>query len=294
MEAKSLALLFLAAVLHALANVLLKQARDKLAFTWWMLGVSSVFGMPLWLYSHDISATGWLIILLSGLLEAVYFVALSRAYTYGDLSQVYPIARGSAPLFIMVWAVTILGERPSPGGVLGVLAIVSGLYLVNLPRLADWTRPLLHARSRATRWALLTGVLISAYAITDKVGVQQVDPIVYLYLILFVGWLALTPLWLCRAQRQALVNEIFEPGAGPRLRSMAAIGGAALLGVAAYGLVLAAFQVSDVGYVGAVREVSVVIGAWIGVRFLGEAGGSVRVLASVLVFCGILLIAIAG
>jgi drug/metabolite transporter (DMT)-like permease len=291
MHASTLGLLLFAALFHALANVLMKLARDKLAFTWWMLGVSSVLGLPLLVYMDPISRAGWLIVIASGLIEAVYFISLSRAYTYGDLSQVYPLARGSAPLFIVIWAGLFLAEKPSALGMVGILAVVGGLYFVNLPSLADWNRPLLGFREPAARWALLTGLLISGYATVDKVGTSYVNPFFYLYLLLLVGWIALAPQWLIPSRRKALVGEI--TGAAPAQRWLAIVVAAAL-GMGAYYLVLRALLLDHVGYVGAVREISVVIGAWIGVRFLGERGGPARVLASALVVVGILLIAVYG
>jgi drug/metabolite transporter (DMT)-like permease len=290
MDASTLGLLLAAAGLHTLANLLLKASRNKLAFTWWMLGVTSVLGLPCWFFTGDINATGWLLILASGLLEALYFIALSRAYTYGDLSQVYPIARGSAPLFIVLWAVLFIDERPSLWGLFGVCTVVLGIYLINLPSFAAWKQPLVHFGDTATRWALVTGCLISAYAVTDKVGVRYVHPIVYLYLFLFVTWVALGPMWLMARQRQAMLDEI-RIG---RMRSPMGILGAAISGVIAYLLVLIALRRAPVSYVGAVREVSVVLGAIVGVRFLGERGGAVRVFASLLIFAGIVLIATAG
>lgn len=291
MHASTLGLLLVAACLHATTNLLLKQARDKLAFTWWMLGVSSVLGLPLFFLMTPISGVGWAIVIASGLLESVYFAALCRAYTYGDLSQVYPLARGSAPLFIVVWAGLFLAERPSTLGLVGIIAVVGGLYVVNLPSLADWRRPLLAFQTPAARWALLTGLLISGYATVDKVGVGYVDPLVYLYLILLVGWIALAAQWLRRDRRRALLSEV--GGQAPAWRWLA-ISSAAAFGLAAYLLVLLALQRDHVGYIGAVREMSVVIGAWIGVRFLGERGGTARVFASALVVAGIILIAVYG
>ena len=196
MSIASLVLLLAAAGFHAAANALIKQSRDKLAFTWWMLGVTSVFGMPLLFVAGDAPPVGWAIVALSGLLEAVYFVSLTQAYSHGDLSQVYPIARGSAPLFVALWAALFLGERPSPAGLLGILLVVAGLYLVNLPSLSAWKQPLQGFTSLAARYALLTGLLISTYSTVDKVGVRYFDPVVYLYLILLVGWIVLAPIWL--------------------------------------------------------------------------------------------------
>jgi uncharacterized membrane protein len=295
MELTSLALLLVAAVLHATVNAFMKGARDKLAFTWWLLGASSVFGAPLLLFAAwPGDAEGWILVVVSGVLESIYFVALSRAYTYGDLSQVYPIARGSAPLFIVAWAGLFLRERPSAAGLSGIMTIVLGLYLINLPSLREWKRPLAGFKDRPARWALLTGVLISAYATVDKLGVQYVEPAAYVVLILVVAWVVLAGQWLIAGRRRALLAEI-DAGKGlsaARVRLYIASG--AVFGTAAYLLVLLALRLSPVGYIGAVREVSVVIGAWMGVRLLGERGGTVRIVASGLVVVGIVLITVAG
>ncbi len=286
----SLSLLLLAAVLHALSNALLKQSRDKLAFTWWMMTAWTVIGFPLIFFVGQPPPIGWLIILVSGLIEAVYFVTLTRAYALGDLSQVYPVARGSAPLFVLLWAMLFLGEQPTPMGIAGILIVVIGLYLVNLPAPSEWKRPLLGFRSPAARWALLTGLLISIYSAIDKVGVRYVDPLPYLYLFLVVTWMALAAQWLKPDRRSALRAEL-RPDFK---RSMARAATMALLGAGAYALVLAALRLSPVSYVSPVRELSVVIGAWIGVRFMGEGGGRLRVAAAALVALGVIVIALGG
>lgn len=285
----SLVLLFFAAVLHALSNALIKLSRDKLAFTWWMLTANLIIGFPLIFFVGQPPPLGWLLILISGLIEAVYFVTLTRAYALGDLSQVYPLARGSAPLFVLLWAMLFLGERPTPMGVGGIFIVVSGLYLVNLPSLADWKRPLLGFQAAAARWALLTGLLISIYSSVDKVGMRYVDPLPYLYLFLAVTWLALALQWLNPGRRSALRAEL-TPRRSALWRAIAV----ALLGSGAYALVLAALRLSPVSYVSPVRELSVVIGAWIGVHFMGERGGRLRVFAAGLVATGIIVIALGG
>ena len=286
----SLLLLLLAALLHALSNALIKQSHDKLAFTWWMLTVWTVGGFPLIGLVGQPPPIGWLIVLISGLVEALYFSTLTRAYALGDLSQVYPLARGSAPLFVLVWAILLLGERPSLLGAGGILLIASGLYLVNLPTLTEWHRPMRGFASAAARWALLTGLLISIYSAIDKVGVRYIEPIPYLYLFLAVTWLALSVQWFNPDRRVALRAEL-RPNIRRRLAYAAAV---AVLGSAAYGLVLLALRLSPVSYVSPVRELSVVIGAWLGVRFMGERGGRLRIFAATLVASGIIVIALGG
>ena len=186
------------------------------------------------------AAAGSGVAILSGLLEAVYFVTLGRAYTHGDLSVVYPVARGSAPLFLLLWATLFLGEKPSQAGLAGILSIVAGLYLINLPSIHQWSRPLTGFKTPATRWALLTGVLISAYTAVDKVGVRYFSPIVYLYFVLLVCWIALSVQWLTGKERGARRRN----PAGPEMlvwqNRPVFICGSALLETTAYTLVLAA------------------------------------------------------
>ena len=290
MTAFSLSLLVLAAVLHALSNALIKLSYDKLAFTWWMLTASAILGFPLIVLIGQPQPIGWLIVITSGLIEAVYFITLTRAYALGDLSQVYPIARGSAPLFVLLWALVFLGERPTPIGAGGIFLVVLGLYLVNLPSLAEWRRPLRGFKSAAPRWALLTGLLISIYSAVDKVGVRYIDPLPYLYVFLVVAWLALSLQWFNANRRSALRAE-WRAGERKLLLSACAV---ALLGGGAYALVLAALRLSPVSYVSPVRELSVVFGAWIGVRYMNEAGGRLRILAAALVALGVITIALGG
>jgi drug/metabolite transporter (DMT)-like permease len=294
MQPAALGFLLVAAVFHAAVNLLLKQARDKLAFTWWLLGTSCLLWSPLLFYGVPRDALGWELVTASGLLEAGYFVTLSRAYSVGDLSQVYPIARGSAPLFIVAWAGIFLEEKRSLYGLLGVATIVARIYLINLPSLRDWRRPVAGFQEPAARWALLTGLLISAYQMVDKLAVTHVDARPYLVLILSVAWLALTLQWLQPARRRALLDEVTpSKGRGARAIWLPLIVGA-LLGNASYLLVLWVLTTTPVTYVAPVREVSVVIGAWIAVRFLGERGGAVRILASALIVLGIALISLLG
>ncbi|MGO8692105.1 MAG: EamA family transporter [Rectinemataceae bacterium] len=293
----SLGLLLAAAVFHAVSHALIKNARDQLAFSWWMLGVSTVVGMPILFSLSRMPASAWIIVIASGLLEAAYFASLTRAYALGDLSTVYPLARGSGPVFTLFWAFIFLGERPSAAGLGGIALVVAGLYLVNLPAIAAWKRPLMLLRSGATRWALLTGVFISGYTSVDKVGVRYLHPIVYLYLVLAIAWIALAPQWLRARRRRGLIGELgrrdsdrVPVDAGTCLR----IALCSLFAFSAYTLVLAALRLSPASYVAPVREMSIVIGAWIGVRYFKEKGGALKIVAASLIAAGIAVIVLAG
>jgi drug/metabolite transporter (DMT)-like permease len=168
----------------------------------------------------------------------------------------------------------------------GIASIIVGLYLINLPSLHDWSRPLHAFRSSASRWALLTGILISTYTAVDKIGIRFFPPFIYIYFVLLVCLIVLSALWLIPERRAALIQE-------PKNRLLAILLGA-IFGTAGYTLVLAALKISPLSYVGPVREVSVVIGAWIGIRYLSEQGGWLRIISSMLVVIGIVLITVFG
>src|SRR5438132_14298866 len=156
MELGAILLLLIAAVVHSGWNLLAKKSTDKQAFLWLGLIASVViFGVPAWYLYSPIPAAGWLLILFSGSLEAVYFLLLSRAYQQGDLSLVYPLARGSAPLFVTLFAFAFLGERAVAGGTAGILLIVGGIYVLHLKSLdvRGLYAPLLSLRDRTSQLA---------------------------------------------------------------------------------------------------------------------------------------------
>lgn len=287
MPLTTLAFLICAAVIHSAAHVAFKRATDKFAFAWWQLLAIVVFYSPVLITARwDWPLTAWLILAASAVAEAMYFYMTSRAYTLGDLSVTYPLSRGSAPLFIALWAALFLREQPSALGYIGIVAIAAGLFLVNLPRLADVVRPLRGLAQPASRWALVAGLCISVYSTIDKVGVKFIPPLLYIYLVLVVTWLTLTPGWWLTKRTDVLAAEWRSN------KWSAALAGIAVVG--AYTLVLMAMQRSPVSYVGSVREMSVVLTAWVGSTFLGEGKTGLRVTASALVVAGILLIAVGG
>jgi uncharacterized membrane protein len=209
----------------------------------------------------------------SAVFEAGYFGAIALAYRGADLSLVYPLARGTAPVLLMLWSILFLNETLTLGGVLGILMITAGLYTVNLSRLGDWREPLRSLRRVGPRWAVAAGVCTSAYTAIDKIGIGYVPPLLYTYLALWMTLVLLTP-WTLR-----LVGR-----AGLRAEIRSSRGGTVLAGfttLAAYGLVLLAMSRGmPAAYAGALREISVIFGAAYGVLALKEQGGPMRVLGA--------------
>jgi drug/metabolite transporter (DMT)-like permease len=285
----ALGLLFLAAILHASYHLFYKRSLDKQVFAWCLLLVTVVAYSPLFLFTSrppSLPPLGWACVLVSGLAEVAYFASMGKTYQTGDLSVAYPLARGSAPLFITLWATLFLREQLTTLGLMGILLIAGGLYLINARSWEDLWKPLRQLGNPVSRWALLTGFCISVYSTIDKVGTEYVPPFTYIYLVLLVTLLAFTLYVLVSGKKARIIAEWRANKVGILVAGVADL--------VVYYLVLLAMQLSYVSYVGSAREVSVVFGAFLGSALLREGYGRIRVFASVLVFLGILLIGVGG
>jgi drug/metabolite transporter (DMT)-like permease len=284
----NLLLILGSAVIHVVAHVALKRAHSRTAFVWWMLLWGGLLFSPVLVAGRGaIAPLTWAIMALSAVFEALYFVAIARAYQQGDLSLVYPLARGTAPLFLLLWATTFLGEHVTAGGAAGVLLIALGLYLINLPRLGAWRAPLEALRAAGPRWALLAGVCISLYTVLDRAGIRHADPLLYTYLALWLTLALLTP---------ATWREVGWAGMRAELRASGPSSVVAgFTTMSAYAIVLYAMQGgTPASYAGAVREISVVLGAVAGVVLLKESGSAMRVAGAAAVAAGVAVIALFG
>lgn len=284
-------LLILAATLsHASWNFLTKRSRDRLAFLWWTGVAGTVLYLPavLWVAPPWTLAAGdWAGVVGGAALRAVYFAALGTAYSRGDLSLVYPLARGTAPLLVPPLAVLILGERPSPVGWAGIATIGLGIYVLHLPGFggASLLAPLGALRSARAGYAVLTGCLTTAYSLVDAWNIRRgIPPLLYAYLTIPVAALLLTPVvWRRPAARDA--------GRRSGGRAIVTVG---ILMTGGYLLILLALRLAPVSYVAPARELSIVIGTLLGVVVLREPEPVPRLTGSALIVVGVLLLALAG
>ena len=291
MTALSLVLVLLSAVAHASWNLMLKRAGDPEVFAWVMLVVGSILLAPvglalLWYNSMDFPGLWFL--LASVVLHVFYFILLARGYATGDLSLVYPVARGMGPMLVPVLAVILLGEIVETMAIVGIAAIVGGIYTISW-----WGNfhqvlrsPLLFLRSAGMRYAVLTGLTIAVYSIVDKEGVGHIQPLLYIYF-MFIGTVALLAPYILANKGMESVKAEWRANAVPITVS-------GLLAFAAYGLVLTAFSLSRVSYVAPAREVGIVIGVLMGIFLLKEPFGRGRLLGSGLIVGGLALIAFSG
>jgi uncharacterized membrane protein len=223
----ALAWIALAAVLHAAWNILLKGSDEPLRTAAIGVAAASVVLVPLvvlgWLAADRpaVPPAAWALGITSGGVEVLYFAFLAAAFRRGDLSVVYPLARGTAPLLAVVIAVLVLGERLEPAAWAGVALLIAGMLLVQRPwRLlrADGTSD----DRAAAGFALLTGVTIATYTALDRVGVQQTTPWLYAGILWPTCMVGLAVLVLVR---QRLPRAAGVPADEPVDRRLAVAGG---------------------------------------------------------------------
>jgi drug/metabolite transporter (DMT)-like permease len=277
-------LLFVSAILHTTWNLLLKQAGEKFIATWWTVVIGGIGSLAALFFTGLPPRPMWIFAALSVLVEAAYFVTLSYAYRDHDFSLVYPMARGTAPAFLAVWSLSFLGERPTPGGLLGLGTIICGLLIIGAGTLLQTQTKSFHLKGMAL--GLTTAVFISIYTAIDGTAVKQGHAMAYAFVVFGLIPVFVTPFMLRRYPWPQLIDS-WNAG---RVRFLV-IGS---LGVISYLIALAAYTFAPLSYSGAIREVSVVMGAFAGWQFLGERLGGTRLIGAAVIFAGILAIAAFG
>ena len=291
MPLSALALVLLAALLHATWNIAAKRAGGDHRFTLITSLLTSTLWLPagLWFGWQEVPRWGWLewaVIAASAAVHLLYFNALLKGYRVGDLTVVYPLARGSAPLLTALCAVLLLDESLSALGVAGVLGVCGGVFLIaGGPAL--WRKshdPLQRQRTLAgVRWGLITGATIAAYSVIDgyAIKVLAIGPVIFDYLCNVLRLPLQLPTVL--RNRAALV----EAWRAQWKHALVV----ATLGPAAYMLVLTALQLAPLSHVAPAREVSMLVAALIGGKLLGEDDRGLRLLGAACIAVGVMALA---
>lgn len=286
MDPLALALVIAGALCHASWNLISKKVGGGLYFVTLYGLVSSLLCLPLALqawHAHPapLGLAAWGAIGASALIHAVYSLILQRGYRAADFSLVYPLARGSGPLFSVVGAVLLLGEVPGATGLAGIAAILVGILL--LSGLAEVRRsPRLRV---GVFWGGLTGLSIAAYTVLDgwAIKVLGLAPLLYYGLSLLVRNLLLLPQALRRP------DLLLAEWRG-KWRAIVAVG---ILSPLAYSLVLTALTRAPLSYVAPLRELSMLAGVLLGSRLLQEKISSLRALGIAGMLLGATLLALA-
>lgn len=287
MSLLALALVLAAALLHAIWNLFAKRSGGGLPFVY-LVGLINVvlyapFILVYWLLRHPAVPTAVVLwIVGSGVLKTAYALFLQRGYRTGEYSLIYPLARGTGPVLSTLAAVLLLGERPTMAATAGAGIIIIGIFI-----LAGGTAVLRQnaANGRfAIGYGLATGTFIAAYTVWDRHGVASllIAPLLYDAGTTLTGVLLLAPF---ASHRWPQVVEQWHEH---RVDAFAV----AALSSISYILVLTALAVTAVSYIAPVREVSIVIGAFFGVKHLREVNGNRRILAAMAIATGILVMAV--
>ncbi len=280
----ALVLLFLSASMHALWNLLLKSSDEKYIAMGWQVILSGIFSFVFILFTGLPPKEMWLFAVISMILEAIYFILLCIAYSDHDFSLVYPIARGAAPALLVLWTAIFLHEQLTAGGYIGLAMITGGMIVIGATTLLNNKSEKPHLRGILT--ALSVALIISIYTFIDGTAVKNGPALPY-GLSMFVMVPFVTTPYIARRYGWSHFMDMWNKKRGYLL-----LGGA--LGLVAYMLALFAYTFAPLSYSGAIREVSAVIGAFLGWRFLKEEMGGVRVVGSAIVFAGVMVIAVFG
>ena len=281
----ALTLILGAAVIHATWNLINKQASGHATFTWIVAVLSALFYAPatiaiieIWQLKFSFVEVGMMA--GSAALHTGYFLLLNQGYRVGDLSLVYPLARGTGPLLSTVAAIIFLGERPSVVAVVGALLIIGGVMVLagNFARLRQ------SGTRAAVGYALITGLFIAAYTLWDKQAVSH-----FAIMPMVLDWganvgraILLTPFAL-RYSEEAVIEW--------REHKWEAVAVAILIPLS-YILVLTAMSFTPVSYVAPAREISILIGTALGARLLAEGDAPRRLAAAGAMVLGIVALAL--
>ncbi len=294
MSSTAIALVLAAAVAHASWNLFGKQAAATgAAFFIWLVaacvtvGYLPVAAVAAFLTRPHLTGLNWLFLGGTGVLHAGYFLFLQLGYRLGDLSVAYPMGRGTGAMLAALAGIVLLGERPGPVAVAGIVATIVGVVVIGLPgrRTAAVDGPVAARAGRtAVGFALATGAFIACYTIWDKYAVSNLhtEPILQGYAGFPVMAAVFTPIVLRDRQRLGQVWRSLRPQ----------VLGTALLSPLAYILVLVALSFTAVSAVAPAREVSVLFGVLLGRRWLGEGSLARRIAAAAAIVAGIIAVAV--
>ena len=274
-------MVLLAALLHASWNAMAKSGGEpQFSIASYRL-ISAVCCLPLLFLFPLPLAASWPMLFASVVIHTAYYVTLSTSYRVGDLSQMYPLFRGLAPVLVVIGAAILAGEFLSFGSMAGIGLVSLGLISITFAggRLGRISAP-------ALRWGLATSVLIAAYTVADGMGVRVAgNPFSYIIWLFLLEPIPIG-LWLLSPNRSGWFGYMrAKPG-------KIAIG--ALAAAAAYAMVIYAMGVAPMGMVSSLRETSVIFAALIGTLLFHEPFGRQRVIAAILVCLGVVLIKLLG
>lgn len=283
MSASALALVLAGAICHAIWNIVAKKAGGGLAFVWLfgLVSVAAAAPVTCWVWlarPQTFNSWMWFAALASGLVHVVYSLVLQKAYRESDFAVVYPVARGTGPMLSVVAAIILLGEKPSLLGWIAIAAILAGVF-VSAGAMNIWRGNQTRQRHLGVFWGMLTGGFIAAYTVIDGWAIKTLGmaPILFYTVGLVFRALLLAPFAL---RRVATLRSQWQE----HRRAIILVG---LLSPAAYALVLLAIQTAPLSYIAPVREISMLVGTFIGASLLKESVKPTQVVGASMMLLGV-------
>ncbi|MDP6388409.1 MAG: DMT family transporter [Alphaproteobacteria bacterium] len=270
-------LLLVAALTHAVWNAFVKDSRDPVAMASWAYAAAGLPFAPLMFFLPVLPPEGWVLMAIHLVLHLIYKIVLVQMYRTGDLSQVYPVARGVTPLLVTLIAIPAASELPPPVAVTGIAVVSAGLMVF-----AAEPGALARARIAPLAYAFGAGIVASAYLVVDGLGVRLPGYFLsYMVTLLVLDGVTMAVLGLVWRGRDLGPAMIAEWRRGVLT---------AVLSIVSFVIALWVVSFTAMGPVSAVRETSVVFAAIIGAAFMGEAFGRRRILGAAVIALGIVLV----
>jgi drug/metabolite transporter (DMT)-like permease len=267
-----------AAACHAGWNATIKRGGDPLATTVLISVGASIVSLPLVPLVGMPAAAAWPWVIASVIIHLVYFAALIESYRVGDMGQVYPLARGSAPLLTAILSVLFIGEPLGLFGWSGIVMLAAGVLVLSLRGGRDLAR----LDRQAVGFALFTALTICAYSLVDGIGARRAGSAHAYSVALFAG---IGPVMVA----YSIVRRGTGAFGGLRKDWLVGLAGGALQ-LGSYGIAIWAMTLAPIAVVAALRETSVLFGAVIAVLFLNEPLRATRIVAALVIVAGLALI----
>tara|TARA_B100000029_G_C17492543_1_gene929653 strand:+ start:337 stop:1179 length:843 start_codon:yes stop_codon:yes gene_type:complete len=269
-------LVFFAALLHTLWNIIIKSLNNSLVGIAVKVFFQSIIFFPIIFFVDLPQGITWFYLVCSSILHSLYFILLGSMYNRGDMTMIYPIARGCAPVFVTLWSLVFINDSIPLMGIIGIITVSLGLILLSLENFK------IEMNFKIITISLFIAFIISIYTFTDGAGVRSADAAsTYIVWNFFLGgWISITYAYLSNKK------ELFEL----RLKDLMLILLATIISFSAYAVIIWSMKIIPIAFVASMRESSIVFASIIGYFFLKEKIGYIRIISGFIFFTGIYLI----
>ncbi len=269
-------LVFFAALLHTLWNIIIKSLNNSLVGIAVKVFFQSIIFFPIIFFVDLPQGITWFYLVCSSILHSLYFILLGSMYNRGDMTMIYPIARGCAPVFVTLWSLVFINDSIPLMGIIGIITVSLGLILLSLENFK------IEMNFKIITISLFIAFIISIYTFTDGAGVRSADAAsTYIVWNFFLGgWISITYAYLSNKK------ELFEL----RLKDFMLILLATIISFSAYAVIIWSMKIIPIAFVASMRESSIVFASIIGYFFLKEKIGYIRIISGFIFFTGIYLI----